>query len=215
MVSFWTVTCILVTCAAVVGRSAAQIAPSQPPAEGPGTAADCSTLIYNMMDCMTFLSNGDNETKPDASCCSGFKSVVDTDAECICYAMSTAASLGMDINMTKAETIPSSCGVTGVPPISSCSANPPAANTPSLSPTTQPPAAASPTTQPPSAASPTTEPPSAASSPGGAPAALSPSGTTGAPAPAHKKSGAYTISATSSTLFIILYSLSLLFTAWI
>ncbi|KAI3465084.1 hypothetical protein Pfo_021747, partial [Paulownia fortunei] len=120
MVNFLTVTCILAIWAVVVVSSGAQSAPSQPPAEGPGgPEADCSTLIYNMMDCMSFLGNGGDETTPDRSCCSGFKTVLKANADCICYALSSSASLGLDINMTRAEALPSDCGVSA-PPISNC-----------------------------------------------------------------------------------------------
>ncbi|KAL0432728.1 UNVERIFIED_CONTAM: Non-specific lipid-transfer protein-like protein, partial [Sesamum latifolium] len=64
---------------------------SQPLAGGPSPGWDCSTLIYDMIDCMPFLSNGGQQMKPDESCCSGLRAVVETDADCICYAVNSAA----------------------------------------------------------------------------------------------------------------------------
>ncbi|KAL8058418.1 hypothetical protein ABFX02_03G016700 [Erythranthe guttata] len=125
-------------------------APSQAPsvAAAPGSEAgvggDCSTLIYEMMECMSFLSGeGGEMAAPGEPCCAGFKTVVDANADCICYALGSAASLGLVINITRAAALPSLCRVSA-PPISYChvSLSPggsPASSPPTASPVFSPP----------------------------------------------------------------------------
>ncbi|XP_044474988.1 non-specific lipid transfer protein GPI-anchored 31-like [Mangifera indica] len=98
----------------------------EPPAPSPSsTSTDCSTIIYNMANCVPFLSKGGEDAKPDPSCCTAFKSVLRVNAGCICEALKSSASLGIDLNMTKAATLSWACGVSASP-ISKCSiASPP------------------------------------------------------------------------------------------
>ncbi|KAA8522504.1 hypothetical protein F0562_013135 [Nyssa sinensis] len=110
--NLWLVGCILTTWTVVAVSS-------QAPAPAPAADVDCSSLIYNMADCLSFLSDGSNDTKPDDSCCSGFKSVLDIDADCICEGLKSSASLGLELNMTQAMALPSACGISA-PSLSSC-----------------------------------------------------------------------------------------------
>ncbi|KAL7154666.1 hypothetical protein ABFS83_03G016300 [Erythranthe nasuta] len=214
-------------------------APSQAPlsvAAAPGSEAgmggDCSTLIYEMMECMSFLSGEGGETAaPGEPCCSGFKTVVDANADCICYALGSAASLGLVINITRAASLSSLCRVSA-PPISYCHASSPPTASPANSPThgssvppsnspsilprlTPPPAPATsaPKSAPPPATSGTTVPPTATSPPSLAPAATSddttmpPDSETTAPPP--QKAGAYSI----SPAFLLVFASFLLFSA--
>ncbi|KAL0366434.1 UNVERIFIED_CONTAM: protein YLS3 [Sesamum radiatum] len=163
---------------------------SQPPAGGPSPGWDCSTLIYDMIDCMPFLSNGGQQTKPDESCCSGLRAVVETDADCICFAVNSAAGLGLDINMTRAMALPSRCGVP-TPPLTACIMS----STPGASPANPPKAIGAPSYSP--NLPPTAPPPVAAASSAPARAPVSQ-----APAPSHQSSDAYVISI-MSTLFSV------------
>ncbi|XWS15039.1 hypothetical protein CRYUN_Cryun35bG0060200 [Craigia yunnanensis] len=113
--------------------------PEISPSLAPSPSVSCSTIIYDMADCISFLSNGSTEEKPTPPCCSGFKSVLKTNAECICEALKSSAELGIDVNLTRAATLPSACQVSA-PPISKCNvsispgtapANPPSSGTPS------------------------------------------------------------------------------------
>ncbi|KAK9270320.1 hypothetical protein L1049_025898 [Liquidambar formosana] len=114
MVKLWIVCCILAMSAVVVNSAHHHIkVPS------PAPATDCSTIIYDMVDCISFLSDGSKETKPDASCCSGFKSVLKTDPHCICEAIKDSDEMGIELNITKAMTLPSACRVSA-PPLSNC-----------------------------------------------------------------------------------------------
>ncbi|KAL2471633.1 Non-specific lipid-transfer protein-like protein [Abeliophyllum distichum] len=156
----------------------------QPPAEAPAPAAeDCTSLILKMVDCMSFLGNDGNEKKPEASCCSGFKMVVHKDADCICEALKSSVSLGIDVNMTKAMKLPSACGLSSFS-LKNCKVN-----TPST---------ASPPPKSPNVPIPT-NPPASPSGP-----ARTPSHQPPAPSPA--SSGAYTTCATFSILFSLVVS---------
>ncbi|KAI3442740.1 PlsC domain-containing protein [Psidium guajava] len=65
-----------------------------------------------MIDCISFLTGaGGSAAKPDALCCSGFKSVLKADAHCICQAIREAPQMGIKLNKTRAIELPSDCGV--------------------------------------------------------------------------------------------------------
>ncbi|KAF8090612.1 hypothetical protein N665_0471s0007 [Sinapis alba] len=95
---------------------------------------DCSTLILNMADCLSFVSAGGTDAKPASSCCNGLKTVIKTNAECLCgsnlkcgdipspspYHLTTSSvSLGVTLNMTKAATLPAACKL-HAPSIAAC-----------------------------------------------------------------------------------------------
>ncbi|KAL7116633.1 hypothetical protein ACP275_03G016500 [Erythranthe tilingii] len=214
-------------------------APSQVPssvATAPGSEAgvggDCSALIYEMMECMSFLSGeGGEMAAPGEPCCAGFKTVVDANAGCICYALGSAASLGLVINITRAAALSSLCRVSA-PPISYCDvslspggspanspthgSSAPPSNSPSTLPRLTPPpapATSAPKSAPPPATSATTVPPTATSPPSLAPAATSDDTTmppdSEATSPPPQKAGAYSI----SPAFLLVFASFLLFSA--
>ncbi|CAL5332846.1 unnamed protein product [Camellia sinensis] len=143
--------------------------PSPPTIEpgAPAPSVDCSDLIYDMIDCLTYLTVGNNDTKPADLCCTGLKTVLDTDADCLCKGLESSASLGFNIDFKKAKAIPSVCNIPTPPSLTSCdlasSGSPPPAvpsppsapSTPPVSPATPPPISPPPKTSPPP---PTTEP---------------------------------------------------------
>ncbi|KAB2600543.1 protein YLS3-like [Pyrus ussuriensis x Pyrus communis] len=67
----------------------------------PAPSVDCSSLILNMADCLSFVSNGSTETKPAGTCCNGLKTVLKADASCLCEAFKSSAQLGVVLNITK------------------------------------------------------------------------------------------------------------------
>lgn len=77
----------------------------------PAPAADCSTVILNMADCLSYVTNDSTATKPEGTCCSGLKTVLKTDAECLCEAFKNSAQLGVSLNITKALELPSACHI--------------------------------------------------------------------------------------------------------
>ncbi|PPS10994.1 hypothetical protein GOBAR_AA09639 [Gossypium barbadense] len=72
---------------------------------------DCTFLFINMADCLSFVSSGSQVSKPEGNCCSGLKTVLDTNGECLCEAFKTSASLGVPLNLTKAFTLPALCKI--------------------------------------------------------------------------------------------------------
>ncbi|XP_010547908.1 PREDICTED: non-specific lipid-transfer protein-like protein At2g13820 [Tarenaya hassleriana] len=82
-------------------------------------AVDCSTLILNMADCLSFVTSGSTVEKPEGTCCSGLKTVVRSGPQCLCEAFKNSASLGVTLNVTKASTLPSVCKV-AAPPSARC-----------------------------------------------------------------------------------------------
>ncbi|KAJ6348414.1 hypothetical protein OIU76_004809 [Salix suchowensis] len=72
-----------------------------------------------MGDCLSFVSNGSTSTKPEGTCCSGLKTVLSTDAECLCEAFKSSAQFGIVLNVTKALSLPSACKI-HAPPASNC-----------------------------------------------------------------------------------------------
>uniref|UniRef100_A0A5B7AHM1 Putative non-specific lipid transfer protein GPI-anchored 2 n=1 Tax=Davidia involucrata TaxID=16924 RepID=A0A5B7AHM1_DAVIN len=95
---------------------------AQSPAAAPQPAElDCSTYIYNMSDCLTYVEPGSNLTKPDKDCCPELASLVDNQPICLCKLLANSTDIvGMPINVTKALNLPSVCKVT-TPDASACS----------------------------------------------------------------------------------------------
>ncbi|GAB4853456.1 hypothetical protein Ancab_017646 [Ancistrocladus abbreviatus] len=74
-------------------------------------AADCSSLVLNLADCLSFVTNGSNVTKPEGTCCSGLKTVLRTNAQCLCEGFKNSAQFGVVLNVSKALSLPSACHV--------------------------------------------------------------------------------------------------------
>ncbi|XP_050376884.1 non-specific lipid transfer protein GPI-anchored 31-like [Argentina anserina] len=83
---------------------------ASPPA-APAPAVDCSSLILNMADCLSFVSNDSKTQKPEGTCCTGLKTVLKADAACLCEAFKSSAQMGITLNMTKAMSLPAACKV--------------------------------------------------------------------------------------------------------
>ncbi|GMH23719.1 hypothetical protein Nepgr_025562 [Nepenthes gracilis] len=83
------------------------------------STTDCSSLVMDMADCLSFVTNGSTDTKPTGSCCSGLKTVLKTDAECLCETFKSSGQLGFALNVTKALSLPSACHVK-TPSFSKC-----------------------------------------------------------------------------------------------
>ncbi|CAN8256798.1 unnamed protein product [Cochlearia groenlandica] len=99
-------------------------------------AVDCSGVIMNMASCLTFVTTGSKVEKPDGSCCSGLKKVLDSNAQCLCEGLKNSGSMGFTVNVTKAATLPLACKL-NAPPVSACgfpAAGPGSASAPGPSP---------------------------------------------------------------------------------
>ncbi|EFH67469.1 hypothetical protein ARALYDRAFT_891252 [Arabidopsis lyrata subsp. lyrata] len=62
--------------------------PSQPPLMSPtpkpSNSIDCSSIIYNMMDCLSFLTVESTDPSPTKTCCVGIKTVLEYNPKCLC-----------------------------------------------------------------------------------------------------------------------------------
>uniref|UniRef100_A0A5B7AWS7 Bifunctional inhibitor/plant lipid transfer protein/seed storage helical domain-containing protein n=1 Tax=Davidia involucrata TaxID=16924 RepID=A0A5B7AWS7_DAVIN len=92
---------------------------SATPNHAPSPSVDCSNLILNMADCLDYVTNGSTVEKPEGSCCSGLKTVLKVNADCICEVFKDSAQLGLTLNVTKALALPSACRVSA-PSFSNC-----------------------------------------------------------------------------------------------
>ncbi|XP_051177797.1 non-specific lipid transfer protein GPI-anchored 5-like [Lolium perenne] len=102
----------------------------------------CTVALIGLYPCMNYISG--NETAPTKSCCSQLSSVVQSQPECLCSALSGDSVGGMTINKTRALELPKACNVQ-TPPVSKCNdaggASAPVADAPTT-PELQTPAAA-------------------------------------------------------------------------
>ncbi|KAB2606355.1 non-specific lipid transfer protein GPI-anchored 2-like [Pyrus ussuriensis x Pyrus communis] len=95
----------------------AQLAPASAPA--PATT-DCYTTLLGLSDCLTYVEEGSNLTKPDKPCCPELAGLVKDNPICLCYLLSnTSNSLGIQIDMNRALKLPTVCKV-DTPPASTC-----------------------------------------------------------------------------------------------
>ncbi|KAL8205831.1 hypothetical protein R6Q57_009382 [Mikania cordata] len=110
--------CILILCICAMAMNACLVQSAGTPAP----AADCSTVILNMADCLSFVTAGSTVKKPEGTCCSGLKSVLKTDAQCLCEAFKNSAQLGVSLNITKALGLPAACHI-NAPSATKCGMN--------------------------------------------------------------------------------------------
>ncbi|XP_068339583.1 non-specific lipid transfer protein GPI-anchored 2-like [Pyrus communis] len=95
----------------------AQLAPASAPA--PATT-DCDTTLLGLSDCLTYVAEGSNLTKPDKPCCPELAGLVKDNPVCLCYLLgNTSSSLSFQIDMNRALKLPTVCKV-DTPPASTC-----------------------------------------------------------------------------------------------
>ncbi|XP_074589704.1 non-specific lipid transfer protein GPI-anchored 11-like [Curcuma longa] len=99
-----------------------RVSQASPPLSAPSPSPDCFSEVFdNLIDCLPFVQNGSTVAKPAAQCCSGLRKVVEEAPACLCSLSSQgqgqAQSFG--VNVTKALTLPSACGVS-TPSASNC-----------------------------------------------------------------------------------------------
>ncbi|XP_075477755.1 non-specific lipid transfer protein GPI-anchored 11-like [Primulina tabacum] len=111
------------------------------------SAADCTNLVLNLADCLSFVVEGSTATYPKGDCCSGLKIVVTTNAECLCEAFKNSAQLGVKLNVTKAMTLPVVCRVSSSS-VANCSSTGGSGEAPAPSPFSEPPSSGAETPSP-------------------------------------------------------------------
>ncbi|XP_056857163.1 non-specific lipid transfer protein GPI-anchored 4-like [Raphanus sativus] len=96
-------------------QSAKSPSPIAAPAPGPSNS-DCSSIIYDMMDCLSYLTPGSNDTKPTKVCCGGILSVLQFNPKCICVGLESSKTMGFAVNNTRARAMPTTCNLHIVAP---------------------------------------------------------------------------------------------------
>ncbi|MED6163760.1 hypothetical protein PIB30_083144, partial [Stylosanthes scabra] len=80
----------------------------------------CFTALLNMSDCLSYVQDGSNETKPDKACCPELAGLIDSNPICLCELLGKPDAVGIKIDLNKALKLPSVCRLT-TPPVSTCS----------------------------------------------------------------------------------------------
>ncbi|KAK4760550.1 hypothetical protein SAY87_005443 [Trapa incisa] len=88
------------------------------PAPPPGS--DCLTILFNMSDCLNFVSPESNLTKPDEPCCPELAGLIESSPYCLCKLLGDPESIGIDVDFNRALKLPSVCAIQ-TPPVSLCS----------------------------------------------------------------------------------------------
>ncbi|CAH8383082.1 unnamed protein product [Eruca vesicaria subsp. sativa] len=89
--------------------------PVAAPAPGPSTS-DCTSVIYDMFDCLSYLTPGSNDTKPTKVCCGGILSVLQYNPNCVCVGIERSKTMGFAVNNTRARAMPTTCKLPIVAP---------------------------------------------------------------------------------------------------
>ncbi|XAR55459.1 hypothetical protein NMG60_11035531 [Bertholletia excelsa] len=88
------------------------------------SSSSCTNTLGSMSPCLDYITG--NSSSPSSRCCSQLASVVRSQPQCLCQAISGGgSSLGVNVNKTQALALPSACNVQ-TPSISRCNAASPA-----------------------------------------------------------------------------------------
>ncbi|GJN23050.1 hypothetical protein PR202_gb10666 [Eleusine coracana subsp. coracana] len=84
----------------------------------------CTSTLISLYPCLNYISG--NVSTPPASCCSSLSSVVQSNPQCLCAALSGDSSAlgGITINKDRALQLPKACNVQ-TPPASKCNSKSP------------------------------------------------------------------------------------------
>ncbi|XP_030945545.1 non-specific lipid-transfer protein-like protein At2g13820 isoform X1 [Quercus lobata] len=100
-------TCFLFTSFLI---ASSDLSPSESPYGG------CSDLIWDLVDCMSYLSDESEMTKPGPDCCTAFELTMNIDASCIIEATKIAPSYDINLNVTRVMMMPEVCRDVSLPP---------------------------------------------------------------------------------------------------
>ncbi|CAN6484744.1 unnamed protein product [Victoria cruziana] len=87
---------------------------------GPTPSSDCSSVLLDMSDCLSYVQNGSKESKPQGACCQGLEKVIKKNATCLCEVLKDSGSFGIAINLTRATELPAACKVDVPPALKTC-----------------------------------------------------------------------------------------------
>ncbi|CAH2035424.1 unnamed protein product [Thlaspi arvense] len=90
------------------------VSPSHPPVSSPSMApsnSDCSTVIYSMMDCLSFLTVGSTDLSPTKTCCNGVETVLEYNSSCLCIGLESSREMGFELINSRTLAMPSICNI--------------------------------------------------------------------------------------------------------
>ncbi|KAL1807985.1 hypothetical protein ACET3Z_024975 [Daucus carota] len=94
------------------------------PAAGPVGETDCTTALFGMSDCLGYVQQGSNATKPDPACCPELSGLLKNQPTCLCLLLGdTSSTFGIQIDLSRAIDLPKTCGLQ-LPDLSACPAAP-------------------------------------------------------------------------------------------
>ena len=93
-------TCFLFTSFLIASTD---LSPSESPSYSPSQSpyGGCSDLIWDLVDCMSYLSDESEVTMPGPDCCTAFELTMNTDASCIIEATKIAPSYDINLNVIR------------------------------------------------------------------------------------------------------------------
>ncbi|TVU41692.1 hypothetical protein EJB05_15235, partial [Eragrostis curvula] len=87
-------------------------------AQSSSPSSSCTSVLVSLSPCLNYITG--NETTAPPSCCTQLGKVVQSDPKCLCVALNAdPASLGLNVNRTRALGLPDECKVK-TPPVSDC-----------------------------------------------------------------------------------------------
>ncbi|KAK9134328.1 hypothetical protein Syun_013658 [Stephania yunnanensis] len=87
----------------------------EPAAAAPSPSPECTTIAYDMIDCLSYIDARSDKAQPTAECCTGVKSVLRTDPDCLCAALNGAVELGIQLDVSRSLGLPSDFSVPDAP----------------------------------------------------------------------------------------------------
>nr|WBK62785.1 LTP2 [Colobanthus quitensis] len=120
--TIWTLTIFTIISLSLINNVTAQ-SPFPAPVGAPGPATlDCMTPLYNMTDCLSYVTKGSNSTKPDKPCCPELAGLLDSNPICLCELLgSSSKDLPIELDYNRALMLPKMCKLE-TPPLSLCAA---------------------------------------------------------------------------------------------
>ncbi|MFX6573116.1 hypothetical protein ABTG52_09035 [Acinetobacter baumannii] len=86
----------------------------------PAPALDCFTYIIKLSDCLNFVMEGSNQTRPGPGCCPEVSNLITTQPICLCQLLADPGQAGIPVDVNKALELPSVCNLSSTPPVSLC-----------------------------------------------------------------------------------------------
>ncbi|XP_062186603.1 non-specific lipid transfer protein GPI-anchored 2-like [Phragmites australis] len=105
--------------ALALGMAAAQ-GPAAAPGPAPGISPECMNAVFNMSDCLTYVTAGSTARQPDKPCCPELAGLLESHPVCLCQLLAGGAeSYGVSVDYKRALALPGICRL-NAPPVGAC-----------------------------------------------------------------------------------------------